>query len=108
MNLLNYCGPLQFYIFISVFAVILQFYHTYSKQSWSWVNKNKIIIFLSLIVSIITFLFFAKVIETLCKSNKTLAWIYVLFPLFIVGIIIVLLTGGFILDKTYSGVKNLL
>ena len=108
MKFSEYCGPLQVYIIMAIIGITLQIYHTYTKQHWSWVNKNKLVLFLSLIMNIIIFLFMSSIINAICKTNKTLAWMFIFFPLVLVGIMIILLTGGFILDKTYQGVRKLI
>lgn len=94
------CGPLQVYILICLISFIIQIHHTYTQRSWSWVNRNKISIFLGLLFNLVVFLFWGKVINSLCISNnKNIAWILIFAPLALSLFISALLIGGYLIEK---------
>lgn len=107
MNFTSACGPLQFYIVISMISVIIQIYMTYTTKKWTWVNEHKMAIFGAAVFNIIVFILYGTIINTLCKSNKNMAWLLIFMPFVLAFIAIILVLSGILINTTSSKIKEL-
>ena len=100
MNFENMCAPLQVYVLICLLSFILQLHATYTSKPWSWVNRNKLSLFLSFVFNLVIFVFWGKVIHSLCLTkDKDLAWILIFAPIVLALFMTVLMLSGLFVEK---------
>ena len=100
MNFENMCAPLQVYVLICLLSFILQLHATYSSKPWSWVNRNKLTLFLSFVFNLVVFVFWGKVIQSLCLTkDKDLAWILIFAPIVLALFTSALMLSGLVVEK---------
>jgi hypothetical protein len=94
------CSPLQVYVLICLISFILQLHTTYASKPWSWVNKHKLSLFLSFVFNLVIFVFWGKVIHSLCLTkDKDLAWILIFAPIVLALFTSVLMLSGLVVEK---------
>jgi uncharacterized protein with PQ loop repeat len=100
MNFGTMCAPLQVYVLICLLSFILQLHATYSSKPWSWVNRNKLTLFLSFVFNLVVFVFWGKVIQSLCLTkDKDLAWILIFAPIVLALFTSALMLSGLVVEK---------
>jgi len=106
MNFENMCAPLQVYVLICLLSFILQLHATYSSKPWSWVNSNKLTLFLSFVFNLVVFVFWGKVIQSLCLTkDKDLAWILIFAPIALAIFTSVLMLSGMVVEKVGDEIR---
>jgi hypothetical protein len=103
------CGPLQLYVLICLISLVLQLHNTYTTKSLSWVNQNKTAILIAIVFNFVLFVFWGRVILSLCKTNnKGMAWILIFAPVVMSLFVTFLMVSGAIVNKATDEVGRLL
>mgnify|MGYP001174766330 CR=1 FL=1 len=109
MKFSELCGPLQIYIVLSLLGFLLQLYNVYITRNMSWIRKNLTFLVISVIMTLVVFVFWGRVIHSLCETkNRELAWILIFFPFVMLILYIILFIAGALVDVTASEVKRLI
>tara|TARA_B110001469_G_C9575641_1_gene285477 strand:- start:699 stop:1028 length:330 start_codon:yes stop_codon:yes gene_type:complete len=100
MKFATMCGPLQVYVLICLISLLIQLHNTYTKRTFSWVTNNKVKILIAFIFNFTLFVFWGRIINSLCMSqNKGMAWVLIFAPLILTLFTTLLVLGGDVLYK---------
>ena len=106
MNFGSMCSPLQVYVLICLVSFILQLHATYTSKPWSWVNRNKLSLFMSFVFNLVIFVFWGKVIHSLCLTkDKDLAWILIFAPVVLALFTSALMLSGMVIEKVGEEIR---
>lgn len=111
MKLKGLCPPAKFYLYLSVFGLLLSLVQNAqnldnNKYKCGSYSANVPSVLLIFVFKMIYIVFWTYVLNLLCRDdNKPFAWLLVLFPFILLFVIlgVLLLTGG---EKTTEGFKE--
>lgn len=103
MKFSKMCGPLQVYVLLCLISLILQVHVMYTNSSWKKIYNQKLNIITSLIFNFVIFVFWGKILNSLCMTNNnTIAWMLIFAPI-IFGMVSVVLVMGI---DTVKNIEN--